>query len=414
MMSVSDAETFHTPLKSLNNKKRPLKDSPQSLSQPEPTRKKSRRGRTLSVGSNSQHISVMSIETLQLSKKLDKLVNVMESVQGKLDRIDVLEASVAELKEKILTIAPPVNSEEMLVEIKSEIKDIKSTLDKFPTPQEMMLSTQEALTRINNSNQNDLSEAPMDVSNLVVKIPLTTVIPNVEEEFIKPRSRDFFKYLHNGDRLEIHEKWLHSDPPFVPPNYLPKKLPYTESEREYRIRKVQKLNELDAYMELLKVKKDMGKSSCENIDADVKRLIDESDFTPEEKSSLLSEYEAKIKKDEEASRKKWQNGKKGVEDLKERSKEKIVVENDRTYKVVRKNKKKNPADDGITGGDAKVNKAVSVTKQSQKTMTPARKGKGKEKPKVKTNNSLPNFPINFSVPPPQYPFPWVYPPIVQR
>ena len=417
MMSESDVETFHTPLKPSNLRKRTLNKSPQSISQPEPTVKKSRRARTLSVGANSQHISVMSLEALHVSNKLDKLVNLMELVQGKLEKVDALEASVAELKEKILTIAPPVNSEEVLMEIKSEIKDLKSTLGNIPTPQEMIVSTQEALTRLNNSNLNS-SEAVMDISGPVKKIPLTAVIPNVEEEFLKPRSRDFFKSLHNGDRLDIHNRWLQSDPPFIPPNYLPKKMPYIESEREYQIRRVQKLNELDAYMELLKVKQDIGKNSCESIDAEVKRKIDESDFDPEEKSSMILQYETKIKEDEEVSKKKWQNGKKGVEELKERSKDKILVENHRTYKVVLKsNKKKNSGNDGktVNGGEAKSNTAVS--KLVQKTMTPARKGKGKEKTKAKTNNNFPqypNIPMNFSVPPPQYPFPWAYPPMPQR
>ena len=85
--------------------------------------------------------------------------------------------------------------------------------------------------------------------------------------------------------------------------------------------------------------------------------------------------------------------------------------------MLKSNKKKNSGNDGktVNGGEAKSNTAVS--KLVQKTMTPARKGKGKEKPKAKTNNNFPqypNIPMNFSVPPPQYPFPWAYPPMPQR
>ena len=71
-MSESDVETFHTPLKGSNAKKRPISNSPQSLSQPAVTKK--RRGRTLSVGESLQHVSVMSVESIQIHKKMGQNV----------------------------------------------------------------------------------------------------------------------------------------------------------------------------------------------------------------------------------------------------------------------------------------------------------------------------------------------------
>ena len=429
-MSESDVETFHTPLKGSTAKKRPISNSPQSLSQPAVTKK--RRGRTLSVGESLQHVSVMSVESIQIhkkmdkmsvensqiNKKLDKILNGLADVQKKVDKIDVLEKSVSELQEKILTIAPPVNSEEALESIKSDIKDIKSSLDKMPTS-EIVLSTQEAISRIRES-QNGPVETPMDVSSTIRKIPLTAVIPNVDEEFLKPRSRDYYKHLHNGDRLDIHKHWLSSDPPFVPPNYLPKKLPYTESFQEYRIRKHQKLNELDAYMELLQVKTNMGKDACQKIDLEVKKRINESELSPEEKTLVLEEYDAKIRQDEDSSKKKWQSGRKGIEDLFERSKDKIVIDGDRTYKVVVKNKNPIKINEKDVIVDVKKEDKPTSKVMQNNGQTPGKRRKVKDKLKTNANGfksgnmNMPSVPFNFSVPPPQYPFPWVYPPIVQR
>ena len=420
-MSDTDSEIFHTPRDAPSkSKKRNLTKSPQFLSQPEGKAKKLR-SRTQSVSlthdgiaqKNPQHVSVVSLENFQIHCKIDKLLTMVTNLEKKLEKVDTIEKAVSDIQEKILLITPPVNTEVVLHSIQSELKEVKSQIEKLPTREVLELSTQESLVKIAQSSQSENSVTSMETGDPEnPSIKLVEVIPNIDEEFLKPRSREFYKQLHNGDRLEIHKEWLSRNPPFIPPNYLPKKLQFSETEREYNIRKTQKMNDLDSYMELLQVKSNIGKASCENIDIEVNRRIDESNLSPANKDLVVKEYIDKIVKEEIVNKKKWESGKKGITDLPERAKNQILAEDGRVYKVVNKKNGK------TKGSDNKTVSKLVVTNNEQIKATPVKPAKkGKVKNTSKNGNiGLPvaTFPMNFCVPPPQYPFQWVYPQKIQR
>ena len=420
MMGDSDSEIFHTPRDvPSKSKKRNLTNSPQFLSQPEGKAKKLR-SRTQSVSvtndgrapKNSQHVSVVSLESFQIHCKIDKLVTMVTNIEKKLEKVDMIEKTVSDIQEKILLITPPVNTEVVLHSIQSELQEVKSHIEKLPTREVLELSTQESLVKLAQNTQSENSVTSMETGDPENQsITLKEVIPNIDEEFLKPRSREFYKQLHNGDRLEIHKEWLLRDPPFIPPNYLPKKLQFPETNAEYKIRKTQKMNDLDSYMKLLQVKRDIGKASYENIDIEVNKRIEESNLSPENKDLVVKEYIDKIVKEENVNKKKWESGKKGITDLPERAKDQILEEDGRVYKVVNKKNGKTKKSDNKT-----VSKTVLNNQQKNSTsVKPAKKGKVKNTSKDE-HIGLPiaTYPMNFGVPPPQYPFQWVYPQIVQR
>lgn len=415
-MSLSEDELVTSPKRRRKGIKRTRGSPSLSLSQPV----RSRRNRTVSVG-NPPHVSVMSLENVHLSNKLDKLMKMVSEINIKVQKIDSIEKTVNDLQEKFITYAPPINSEELLQTIKEDIREMKESAQKISdTPQ---LNTQEALidTALSvgsqNANVGDMDTSPPTDNNVP---KLTDIIPNLENDFLKPRAREFYKALHNGDRLDIHKNWLSENPPFIPPNYLPKQLSFKESEAEYKIRKAQKLKDLDHYMELLQVKRDMGKGMCESLDSEVFKTIDDSEHSLEVKENLKQEYLSKAHKDEEKSKNDWnKKGKKGVEELRERAKNRIVDEENRTYKIVNKKRKGSKENvpvqvsSGNTDTSGKTNK--SNQRKSKNPAAPVHNN-GTLKQQPQSNEPYlcfaPNFPVNFNVPPPQLPFRWIYPPIV--
>ena len=375
--------------------------------------------RTVSVG-NPSLVCVMSLENVHLSNKLEKLMNMVSEIKVKVQKIDSIEKVVNDLQEKFITYAPPINSEELLQTIKDDIQELKASVHKIPeTP---LVTTQDALidTALTVGSQ-DANVGEMDTSPPVENgaPKLSEIIPNLENDFLKPRSREFYKALHNGDRLDIHKNWLSEDPPFIPPNYLPKKMSYKESEAEYKIRKAQKLKDLEHYMELLHVKRDMGRAAFESLDSEAAKLIDDSECNPEVKEKLKQEYLCKAQKDEEKSKSEWnKKGKKGVEELRVRGESRIVNEDNRMYKVVQKKSKSSkenvPTQQPSSGKTDSSNKSKTSSQKRNFGKTPAL---------VQNNGTLsqgtqqsepylcfaPNFPVNFNVPPPQLPFRLIYP-----
>ena len=424
-MSASEDEQVISPKPLPRRKgiKRNLGSPPLSLSQPA----NSKRNRTLSVGrnrtasvGNRPHLSVMSLENVHLSNKLEKLMNMVSEINTKVQKIDNIEKVVNDLQEKFLTYAPPIDSEQLLQTIKEDVQELKANVSKIS---EMpLMSTQDALTDTALAvGSQDANVGEMDTSPPVEdETPkLSEIIPNLENDFLKPRAREFYKGLHNGDRLDIHKNWLSDDPPFIPPNYLPKKMSYIESEAEYKIRKAQKLKDLEHYMELLHVKRDMGKAACDSLDSEASRLINDSENSPEVKEKLKQEYLRKARIDEEKSRSEWnKKGKKGVQELKERAENRIVKEGDRVYKVV--NKKSKSSKENVPVKQPSRGKTDAPSKSKK----PNQRNDASKAPTVVQNNGtlnqgtqpgepylcfVPNVPLNVSVPPPQLPFRWIYP-----
>ena len=349
--------------------------------------------------------SVISLESIYQSDQVDKLITLIEGLNERFNKfdakIDKIEKTVEQLQEQVYSVVPPVNLEVSIEAIKIDIESIKSNVLSLSKPDGM--STQEALQ--------DLAMETNTEINAQVKTKLKDVIPDVESSCIKPRADAFYRYLNNGDRLDIHQQWLKADPGpvFIPPNYLPTKLKYVESDAEYKIRKSQKLKDLDHYMELLHVKRDTAKASYENIDQKVYQKIDEEDITIEAKAVIKEEYDKQIRENEERSKNSWEKRKKGIEAIKDRASERILIEGDRKYRFVSKKVKDVPV-------------APPPPKPKNKPGNIQKKNKGKVDGNIKTatGQSVHQYPHfngmmpNLCVPPPQYPFHWMYPPITQK
>ena len=418
---MSDTETM--PSRPQRSCKRGLNSSSPQLSASQPVKRNlnsstspqlssSQPAKKISTEKSSFDIfkpSVISLESIYQSDQVDKLITLIEGINEKFNKFDVkidkIEKAVEQLQEQVFNVVPPVNLEVSIETIKGDIESIKSNMSSLSKPD--VISTQEAL-------QDVAMETNAEI-NPQVKTKLKDVIPDVESSCIKPRADAFYRYLNNGDRLDIHQQWLKADPGpvFIPPNYLPTKLKYTETDAEYKIRKSQKLKDLDHYMELLHVKRDTAKATFESIDQNVNQQIDEADITNEAKAVLKEEYESKVQENEQRSKTSWEKRKKGIEAIKDRASERILEEGDRKYKCVPKKMKALPV-----AKDPPPTPAPQP--KSKPGMIQKNKGKGNGKSAVTTGketHQYPNFngfPFNFSVPPPSYPFHWMFPPIQQK
>ena len=159
------------------------------------------------------------------------------------------------------------------------------------------------------------------------------VIPNYAK-VISKRIHSYYKYLHNKDRLTIHQGWRDRETPFYPPRFVPKKLTHGESEAEYRVRKNQKLKDFESYLEILQIRRDIGKATYESVDTDVQHIVAELDISPRQRIQVIEQYTSKVAAEEVKSQKKWAKAKQGVEGIVDRSADKLVSQDERSYTIV--------------------------------------------------------------------------------
>ena len=248
-----------------------------------------------------------------------------------------LEKIVNEMKEQFIAKAPPVNAELMLELIQADINSVKESLKIVPAAD--LNSTQEVMMSMGEppAEPNPAIISPVVVHHVAAK----DVIPDMEQK-IEARKHAFYKYLHNRDRFDIHRGWRDKETPFIPPRFVPKKLTHGESAAEYTVRKNQKLKDMDAYMELLQIRRDTGKASFESIDSEVQNIISDAEITEDERKAVLEQYTSRVAAEEAASHKLWEKGKKGVERLIDRCAQRIVAEEERTYTIVQKRRDQKP------------------------------------------------------------------------
>ena len=107
---------------------------------------------------------------------------------------------------------------------------------------------------------------------------------------------------------------------------------YGESEREYEVRRKQKLQDLDAQMELHMIRRDEGLAQYSSVDTHIEQSINDLIIDDIVRGTLKEEYSALIKADEEACQSKWEKVKTNLLEKPQREKEKkIIITNDRVY-----------------------------------------------------------------------------------
>ena len=302
-----------------------------------------RRGRSKSMKLNP---SIITLENLHQHDKANLILKTLNDIKSsqhtlvqRIDEIDnkvnCINQVVSEMKESFITKAPPISSEIILESIQNDLRQVKENLKLVPATVTDLNVTEEALMEMGEpqAEQNPQPENPQPVNNRIADI-----IPDLDAK-INGRKHAFYKFIHNRDRLSIHQGWMELETPFIPPRFVPKKLGHGETEAEYQVRKQQKLKDLEAYLELLRIRRDEGKASFENVDVQVQLLINEADITEEEKLSVIDVYATKVAAEEAKSIKRWEKGKQGVEGVLNRSSHKILKEDERVYTAASKRKK---------------------------------------------------------------------------
>ena len=302
--------------------------------------KRARSKTTRSATTTALGVSVMSLENIQIHNKVDQLLNLMTGFKSTLDavseRVKAVEETVGELKLNFITTAPPVNAETMLEGIKTDIQALKESLHPFPVAE--LSSTQEAVMTMGEPpavTNPEITAPPVGDPAIKAK----DVIPDYQKH-ISRRRHAYYKYLHNRDRLSIHKEWRDRETPFYPARFVPKKVTHGESEAEYQVRKNQKLKELDSYLEILQIRRDMGQATFDSVDLEIPKVVADLDLTADQRLQVIEEYALRVAAEEAKSQKMWAKGKQGVEGIVDRSASKFVSEDDRTYTVVSKKHKR--------------------------------------------------------------------------
>ena len=160
------------------------------------------------------------------------------------------------------------------------------------------------------------------------------------KDCVLKRKYAYNKYVSNDGRFELENSWKSQTPPFIPAEFLPKEMRYGESEREYEVRRKQKLTDFDAHLELLMVRRDEAFGEFSSIDTHIEESINELTIDDSVKNSLREEYTNLIKADEQGCREKWEKVKtKLLEKPQRETEKKIVIANDRMYAKGRAAKK---------------------------------------------------------------------------
>ena len=177
-------------------------------------------------------------------------------------------------------------------------------------------------------------------------------------------------------------------------------------------------------MELLQVKRDIGKTAYENIDTEINRRIDETDLSVENKEKIKLEYVTRISQEENKSRKSWNDkGKKGIEDLPVRANSRIVCEGQRTYKMINKTNKEKPNNAQTEQNGNKPKGGSTHKKKSSKDLASNVQNTAQKTGEFQAfitseqngSNQMQGIPLFYpNMPPPPLPFQWVYPQMPQR
>ena len=266
---------------------------------------------------------------------LNQILGRINSVHAE---IGILKTSINDLRDEFLNKEVPINNEVQLELMSSDLNLIKTKLG---------LGTGSVIDEVIHTEDEPTPMITEPSSAPVIK-PAEVILE--WEEYLKKRKIAVKKYLTNQERHKIHTGWRSLEPPYVPSLYLPKELGYGETAREYEVRKKQKRQEWDAYIELLAIRRDDGLAESQSVDSFIEESISEiSETTDAEtamKESLRSQYEQRIKADQKEIEKQCKNLEEGLKTKPARDEKHIVISEDRVYaKALKKGLTTNETDD---------------------------------------------------------------------
>ena len=310
----------------VRGKKRPLPDKEQGT----PTR----RQRSNTYGSqggaaeqqlpNSQNLS----ENQQIIKMLKAINTQMTSLKNSVRKeISEMRKDVEEVKTEVKTIKEAITSQPQTAEeINNEVS--------ITTMSEQITLIQETIKNLDNKVSTGLAPIKRTTTQ-VAKIAITSV-KDVESQ-LKKRKLAYYQQHQNNDRVAIHKQWLESDPPTLPAAFIPKYI-QKEPAFEYETRKKQKINDLNAWLEILGYRAQKANEEVANIDGLVQQEIMDSNLSQEDKDKETKTWVEMVKEQEKVSEQIWKKKREEILKQPERQKEQKSIQNleGRTYATVAK------------------------------------------------------------------------------
>ena len=196
---------------------------------------------------------------------------------------------------------------------------------------------EDKITKIGSSiDEKAISTIPDKSSSKGLKDKITTVTDL--DDKIDKRKKAFYNQHQLRDRIQIHQDWLNQEPPIIPASFVPKYIP-KEPEREYEIRKRQKMNELHSKIEIWEVRAKEAEDTVKHYDDIITQAINSSEKNDEEKENEKKAWLDLMKFEEEKSQNIWK--KKRVDILaqptRQKENKKIQTLEGKLYSTVVKN-----------------------------------------------------------------------------
>lgn len=130
-----------------------------------------------------------------------------------------------------------------------------------------------------------------------------TAVKDLDDKIDK-RRKAFYDQHQLNDRIQIHQEWLSKDPPIIPAAFIPKYI-QKEPEKEYQIRKKQKMNELQSKMEIWDVRAKEAEKKVKHYDELAVQEIENSAQDEEQKNLEKKAWNDLVQIEEEKSKNIW-------------------------------------------------------------------------------------------------------------
>lgn len=263
---------------------------------------------------------------LQLLKKMSTQFNGFKRVITKdlssiKNDIKLIKEDITEIKNKNAQpiISPDNINDSITIEmISQQITGMESKINK-----------------IDNQIEQRKDAAPPKQSNKDLKQKVT-LVKDIDDK-INQRKKAFYDRHQLKDRLDIHKKWLAEDPPIIPAAFVPKYI-QKEPQKEYEIRRKQKLNELESKFQIWEFRAKEADERVKYYDELVMQEIDGSDKGEEEKEREKTSWRDLVKLEEEKSITIWDKKRKEILDQPKRQMEnkRIQTIENKLYSTVTK------------------------------------------------------------------------------
>ena len=253
---------------------------------------------------------------LNLMKKMSSQFTVFKKsitkdIKTIKDDLKEVKESVKEIKDKNIQISPDNINDSISIEtISQRLAIMESKIDKIDD-------------HIENKDTTPPKQSHKDLKQKV------TLIKDIDDK-INKRKKAFYDRHQLTDRIDIHKKWLAEDPPTIPASFIPKYI-HKEPQREYEIRKKQKISELESKIQIWEFRAKEADDKVKFYDELVKQEIEGSEKDDTEKEREKKSWVDLVKIEEEKSINIWNKKRKEILDQPKRQ-----IENKRIQTIENK------------------------------------------------------------------------------